>query len=205
MTLDLPEAAISIPEPELAATVAAQAAVIVELRAVIAEQVRLIETLTARVAELERQLGKHSRNSSKPPSSDGLGKPPVATRQRGGGGRRPGKQPGAPGAHLAQVPEPDQVVVHRPERCDGCGGDLTLAPVTEFGFSWTEPTELFGKTNLVAACPSGVAPSTATARAVTAMTVFTFSLVFIGASFLRVGVVLSTPHVAAQRFSVGRG
>jgi transposase len=127
--LDLPEAAISTPEPDLAATVAAQAAVIVELRAVIAEQVGVIERLTARVAELERQLGKHSRNSSKPPSSDGLGKPPAAKRQRRGGGRRPGKQPGAPGAHLARVADPDEVVVHRPERCGGCGGDLTLAPV----------------------------------------------------------------------------
>jgi transposase len=86
--------------------------------------------LQARVAELERRLGEDSSNSSRPPSSDGLGKPPVGRREwRGGGGRAPGKQPGAPGAHLAQVPDPDEVVVHRPERCEGCGGDLTLAPV----------------------------------------------------------------------------
>jgi transposase len=86
--------------------------------------------LQARVAELERRLGKDSSNSSRPPSSDGLGKPPVATRERRGGGRAPGKQPGAPGAHLAQIAEPDEVVVHAPQRCGGCGGDLTLAPVT---------------------------------------------------------------------------
>jgi transposase len=86
--------------------------------------------LQARVAELERRLGKGSSNSSRPPSSDGLGKPPVPRRERRGGGRRPGKQPGAPGAHLAQVADPDQVVVHRPLACGGCGGDLTLAPVT---------------------------------------------------------------------------
>src|SRR6266540_5709103 len=98
-----------------------------------AEQAGLIATLTARVAELERRLGKDSSNSSKPPSSDGLGKPPAPSPRRrggGGGGRAPGKQPGAPGAHLAQVDDPDEVVVHRPQRCDGCGGDLTLAPVT---------------------------------------------------------------------------
>jgi transposase len=100
------------------------------LVAVNAEQARLIATLQARVAELERRLGKDSSNSSRPPSQDGLGKPPAPRQQRRGGGRAPGKQPGAPGAHLAQVPDPDQVVVHRPERCDGCGGDLTLAPVT---------------------------------------------------------------------------
>jgi hypothetical protein len=68
-------------------------------------------------------------NSSRPPSSDGLGKPPARRRERRGG-RAPGKQPDAPGAHLAQVPDPDEVVVHRPVACGGCGGDLTLAPVT---------------------------------------------------------------------------
>lgn len=101
-----------------------------ELRAANAEQARVIEVLQARVAELERRLGKDSSNSSRPPSSDGLAKPPAPTRERRGGGRRPGKQPGAPGAHLAQVPDPDEVVVHVPQRCQGCGGDLTLAPVT---------------------------------------------------------------------------
>jgi transposase len=62
-------------------------AVIAELRAanaeqarVIAEQAGVIEALRARVVELERQLGRHSRNSSKPPSSDGW-----ASRPRHGG------------------------------------------------------------------------------------------------------------------------
>jgi transposase len=32
--------------------------------------------LTARLADLERRLGLNSRNSGKPPSSDGLKKPP---------------------------------------------------------------------------------------------------------------------------------
>jgi transposase len=41
--------------------------------------------------------------------------------------RRPGKQPGAPGAHLAQVAEPDEVVEHVPDRCGGCGGELAGA------------------------------------------------------------------------------
>jgi transposase len=99
------------------------------LRAVNAEQTRLIAQLRGRVAELERWLAKDSSTSSKPPSSDGLAKRPAPTRQRRTGGRRPGKQPGTPGAHLAQVPQPDQVVVHAPERCAGCGGDLTLAVV----------------------------------------------------------------------------
>ena len=38
----------------------------------------------AEIAELRRQLGQNSRNSSKPPSSDGLAKPaPRSLRRRG--------------------------------------------------------------------------------------------------------------------------
>jgi len=119
---------------DLQATVAAQAAVITALRAQVAALEAANAALAARVAELEqleRRLGRDSSNSSRPPSSDGLGKPPASRRERRGGGggqRRPGKQPGAPGAHLAQVACPDEVVVHRPAACGGCGGELTLAP-----------------------------------------------------------------------------
>ncbi len=111
---------ISSPTPDLEATVAVQAVVITELRAANAEQARLIAALQARVVELERRLGKDSSNSSKPPSSDGLRKPSRAERRTDerAARRRPGKQPGAPGAHLAQVPAafPDHV------RAAGCYG-----------------------------------------------------------------------------------
>lgn len=101
------------------------------LAAVNAEQARLIAVLQARVAELERRLGKDSSNSSKPPSSDGLAKSARVARRANQpvGRRRPGKQPGTPGAHLAQVAEPDQVVWHVPDRCGGCGADLAAASV----------------------------------------------------------------------------
>jgi transposase len=102
--------------------------VIDQLREANARLVEANAVLQARVAELERRFGKDSSNSSRPPSTDGLGKPPPSRRERRGG-RAPGKQPGAPGAHLAQVADPDEVVVHRPVACEGCGGDLTLAPV----------------------------------------------------------------------------
>jgi transposase len=129
-----PEAAIASPDvagTDPAATIAVQAAVIAELRAANAEQTHLIATLQARVAELERRLGKDSSNSSKPPSSDGLGKPSRVERPavERGERRRPGKQPGAPGAHLAQVATPDEVVEHLPDRCGGCGEDLAGAVV----------------------------------------------------------------------------
>jgi transposase/uncharacterized coiled-coil protein SlyX len=117
---------------DLEATVAVQAAIIAELRAVNAVQAQTIAALEARVAELERRLGTDSSNSSKPPSSDGLRKP-ARTKQGGGeraeGRRAPGKQPGAPGAHLAQVPEPDEVIWHVPDRCGGCGAELAGAVV----------------------------------------------------------------------------
>jgi transposase len=120
-----------ISSPGLEATVAVQAAVIAELRAVNAEQARLIATLQARVVELERRLGKDSSNSSKPPSSDGLRRPARAGRQddERAARRRPGKQPGAPGAHLARVAQPDEVAWHVPDRCGGCGADLAGASV----------------------------------------------------------------------------
>jgi transposase len=99
-----------------------------ELVALVRAQRRHIEVLQARVAELERRLGLNSRNSSKPPASDGLGKPPPRS-LRGRSGRRPGKQPGAPGAALSQVDDPDEVVEHRALRCAGCRADLAGAEV----------------------------------------------------------------------------
>jgi len=56
----------------------------------------LIAALAGRVAELEARLGKNSRNSSKPPSSDGLGKPAPKSLRKASG-RKPGKQQGNPG------------------------------------------------------------------------------------------------------------
>jgi transposase len=86
------------------------------------------EALAARIAELERRLGLNSRNSSKPPSSDGLAKPPPRS-LRGKSGRRPGKQRGAPGSTLRAVADPDEVVEHRPVSCGGCRADLDGAVV----------------------------------------------------------------------------
>ncbi|WP_367119099.1 DUF6444 domain-containing protein [uncultured Corynebacterium sp.] len=49
--------------------------------------------MTARISELERQLGMNPRNSSKPPSSEGLTKPATRPRSlRKKTGRKPGGQ-----------------------------------------------------------------------------------------------------------------
>jgi len=108
-----------------------QAARIAELEAENAALRQLIAKLEARIVELERQQGKHSGNSSLPPSTDDQqqrqARRKPARRQKGQ--RAKGKQPGAPGAHLQRVAEPDHVVGHVPDQCRGCGADLSGAPV----------------------------------------------------------------------------
>jgi len=94
-----------------------------------AELVDRIGLLEARIVDLEARLRSNSSNSSKPPSSDGYAKPAPKSRRRRSG-RLPGKQPGAPGQHLAQVADPDVVVTHSPQRCRDCGDALSSAPVT---------------------------------------------------------------------------
>src|SRR5215217_6972232 len=78
---------------QLAALVVAQERMIAQLQARIAEQ-------DAEIAELKRQLAASSRNSSQPPSTDGLDKPAPKS-LRGRSGRKPGGQLGAGGPHAA--------------------------------------------------------------------------------------------------------
>ena len=99
-----------------------------ELLVLVDQLVATNEAQAARIAELERRLGLNSRNSSKPPSSDGLAKPPPRS-LRGKSGRRAGKQPGAPGSTLRAVADPDEVVEHRPAACGACRADLGDAVV----------------------------------------------------------------------------
>ena len=88
-----------------------------------------VTALSAEVAELRARLGQNPRNSSKPPSSEGLAKP-VPKSLRGRSGRKPGRPKGQPGATLAMTDDPDEVVVHEPGACGGCGTGLAGAPVT---------------------------------------------------------------------------
>lgn len=105
-------------------------AVIAALRAQVAERDAVIAALLTRVEALEARLGKNSKNSSKPPSSDNpFTKKPAPRSLRGTSGRRPGKQPGTPGARLEPRADPDRLVVHVPDACAGCGHDLADAEV----------------------------------------------------------------------------
>jgi transposase len=88
----------------------------------IAAQRARIESLEARMAELERRLHADSHNSSKPPSSDGMGRKVVQTRKPTG--RKPGGQKGHEGTTLRLSEHPDHVVVHAVKACMGCGKHL---------------------------------------------------------------------------------
>src|SRR5512139_399236 len=72
--------------------------------------------LAERIQDLEDQLAKNSRNSGKPPSSDGLSKPaPKSLRKRRR--KKSGGQAGHIGYTLRPVEKPDHVHVHLVERC----------------------------------------------------------------------------------------
>ncbi len=120
--------------------------VIAALLEQISAQREVIAVLTARVAELERRLGLNSTNSGKPPSSDGLKKPPRTRTLREASGKQPGGQTGHPGKTLRRTDEPDATINHFPTTCRGCGGALDETEAAGFNarqvFDLPEPQPL---------------------------------------------------------------
>jgi transposase len=90
-----------------------------------------LEGQAKQIAQLQLRLNMNSRNSSKPPSSDGLNKP--APKSLRIAGQRPtGGQKGHPGRTLSQSTEPDTIVVHDvPKKCQACQRKLPFAYVNE--------------------------------------------------------------------------
>jgi len=81
------------------------------------------KTLTTRMTELEARLNMNSKNSSKPPSSDGY-KKSNKNNSREKSGRTTGGQHGHKGKTLAKVEKPDTIVdIKTPDQCN-CGCDL---------------------------------------------------------------------------------
>ena len=92
---------------------------VAELRQTLDAQNATVAELQETIRELQRQLGRNSRNSSQPPSKDGFDKPrPQSRRKRSG--LKPGGQPGHAGTHMAIPHEPDDVQQHLPSKCLSC-------------------------------------------------------------------------------------
>lgn len=100
----------------------------------IGELETLVAVLLDKVTVLEKLLKSDSSNSSRPPSLDAgtaKNRRPIANSRKLNKGvkRSQGKQPGAPGATLRAVPDPDEVIVHAPTRCRRCGTNIDDAVV----------------------------------------------------------------------------
>jgi len=83
-----------------------------------------LQTMQDQLQALQDQLNKNSKNSSKPPSSDGLKKTPRTKSQRKPGNKKNGGQEGHVGRTLEPVEEPDHIEVHVADRCTVCGATL---------------------------------------------------------------------------------
>lgn len=75
--------------------------------------------LRQEIAELRERLNTNSRNSSKPPSSDGLSKPkPTSLRKKSG--KKPGAQKGHEGHGFVLTEPISAIIFHKPTQCLNC-------------------------------------------------------------------------------------
>ncbi len=104
--------------------------------------------------ELKTRLNSNSKNSSKPPSSDGYKKKPAFPRKKKG---KQGGQEGHKGRTLHQVEHPDKIVKHKPGPCD-CGhvfnDDELSVSETRQVFDFPQPTlEVYEHQLQIGQCP----------------------------------------------------
>jgi transposase len=119
----------AVPDGDLAVVAELQGMLIEILETRNAELTAQVTDLSERLARLERAVSRNSGNSGMPPSADDLPgrKAPVPRPKRGDGKKRQGKQPGAPGAHLAWSDDPDDTKPLFPQGECACGRDLADA------------------------------------------------------------------------------
>lgn len=99
-----------------------------------------VQDLVLLVKELENRINKNSRNSNKPPSSDGLQKPtpkPAFRRTN----KAKGGQKGHKGKTLMQVPDADKIEKIYPSHCSKCG--ITFSETTKQSGKLNQITQVF--------------------------------------------------------------
>lgn len=84
----------------------------------ISELSQTVSDLDARLKKLEKQSNQTSQNSSLPPSTDGF-KKTKSLRQPSN--KKTGGQVGHKGSTLKMVENPNHVVTHHQQTCQGCG------------------------------------------------------------------------------------
>ena len=130
----------------LRAVVEAKDAEVAMLRAELTAERELRRRMELRIAELERRLGQDSTNSGTPTSKESIGarerrkaereKRDSSERERRKD-RKPGGQPGHPGAGLARDPDPEErKTAEPPAQCSLCGAGLAGAQPA--GASWAQ-------------------------------------------------------------------
>lgn len=92
------------------------------LTASVEELTDTVDKLNQTIEELREQLNKNSRNSSKPPSSDGIKKPTVKKDRslREASGKKQGAQEGHEGVCLSVISNPDHTKNHMHFDCEEC-------------------------------------------------------------------------------------
>lgn len=120
------EPKFNISEAEIRAVYQAGEDAVVALVQALLERTMALEN---RLKEVENQLKKDSRNSSKPPSGDGFKKRTKSLRKKSD--RPSGGQKGHPGSTLEWSETVDEVVVHPVNECQGCGQSLASVVAIE--------------------------------------------------------------------------
>jgi transposase len=127
----------------------------------ITELQRIMLGMTQTIKELNERLGMNSKNSSKPPSSDGLSKPTPKSLSKPSG-KKPGGQQGHSGSHLKITAQPDEIIPHAPAVCRSCPNydacvNSAGAGETRSVIDAVVTTKVIAHQALVIACPlSGV-------------------------------------------------
>jgi transposase len=122
---------IKLSEAEIRAVYAQGEEAVVTLVKTLLAQIEIlpeqVNKLSVRVEQLEGRSRKNSRNSSKPPSADGFGKPAKSLRQQSE--KSSGGQVEHPGSTLEWRETVDRVELHAVGECSGCGASLAEVPV----------------------------------------------------------------------------